>query len=334
MIPYLRCLARAFTVLCVCFGAVPVTTANEPHRLAVLEFSGQSLEAGVLNAFSDAVRRSALTTLDSRDVKVMTREAMLAILRDMGKPECVEGDCEVETARNIGADYVVSGAVVLIEGTYVVTLKLHETKEGALLATEEVLAKSQLEALGRLKSHGRTLLAGLAASPRRPSIGPSSMRAPEATDAEPGELYTARVSEHFPAEKSHSPGLAMAVAFGFHTPGLGVEAAYYAVLADSLRIVPYVGLGYMGAISFGAGTMAVLGGRHRVVGDVGYSHLAEARSVYHVILAMAGCEFMSNFGIFLRPEIGVGYGTGHRSDGSKQSGFGPGFNLSVGHKFW
>lgn len=135
--------------------------ATQPthRRLAVLEFSGRNLEADVLGAFSDAVRGGAVEGLVGRDVKVMTRENMMVLLRDMGKSECAEGDCEVETARNIGADFVVSASVVHIENSFVITLKLHESKEGGLLATDAIQANTLLETLSQLRQHGRDLLA-------------------------------------------------------------------------------------------------------------------------------------------------------------------------------
>ena len=84
-------------------------------RLAVLEFRGKNLEQDILMTFSDTVRGGALQGLSGRGVVVMTRENMLVLLKDMGKKDCQEGECEVETARNIGADYVVSGKVVRME---------------------------------------------------------------------------------------------------------------------------------------------------------------------------------------------------------------------------
>lgn len=52
-----------------------------------------------------------------RGYAVMTRESMAMILKDMGlDAQCQEGECEVETARNIGADLVVSGELVRIQG--------------------------------------------------------------------------------------------------------------------------------------------------------------------------------------------------------------------------
>jgi formylglycine-generating enzyme required for sulfatase activity len=113
----------------------------------------------VLDAFADAVRGGAVEGLAGRGVQVMTRENMMVLLKEMGKKDCIEGDCEVETARNIGADFVVSGSVVRIDAAFVVILKLHETKGGSLLATDRIEAKSQLEISRHLREHARTLAA-------------------------------------------------------------------------------------------------------------------------------------------------------------------------------
>ena len=43
---------------------------------------------------------------------IITRENMMQVLNDMGKDEtCIDGACEVDLARNIGADLVVSGTI-------------------------------------------------------------------------------------------------------------------------------------------------------------------------------------------------------------------------------
>jgi TolB-like protein len=125
--------------------------------MAVLEFQGKDLDEDVLMTFSDTVRGGALQGIEGQGVVVMTRENMLVLLRDMGKQECAEGDCEVETARNIGADYVISGKVVRIEQLYIVTLKLHETQGGSLLGTETVEGASQVELTRSLRERGRQL---------------------------------------------------------------------------------------------------------------------------------------------------------------------------------
>jgi TolB-like protein len=170
----------------------PAISQAAGKRLAVLEFKGGSIKNEVLDAFADAVRGGAVDGLVGRGVQVMTRENMMVLLRDMGKKDCSEGDCEVETARNIGADFVVSGSVVFIDNTFVVTLKLHETQGGSLLATDRVEAKSQIEVLHQLSEHSRKLVAGY--------IGPHP--APSVTQAQPPSVPEPRI----PAQPAQASG--------------------------------------------------------------------------------------------------------------------------------
>ena len=168
-------------------GGNAVAAPNLYQRLAVLEFSGKALEADALGAFADAVRGGAIDGLAGRDIKVMTRENMMVLLREMGKSECVEGDCEVETARNIGAQFVISGSVVHIEGAYVVGLKLHETQQGDLLASETIQAKTQLQALSQLRQLGKEMVARITGGSRSmtsaPSLALGNMPAPAGASA-------------------------------------------------------------------------------------------------------------------------------------------------------
>jgi TolB-like protein len=136
----------------------PVAVQTRGKRMAVLEFAGKNMDEDILMTFSDTVRGGALQGLEPHGVVVMTRENMMVLLRDMGKKECGEGDCEVETARNIGADYVISGKVVRIEQIYAVTLKLHETQGGSLLGTDTVEGSSQIDLLRSLREHSRQLV--------------------------------------------------------------------------------------------------------------------------------------------------------------------------------
>ena len=130
----------------------------ETKRLAVLEFRGKDVKPEVLATMSDQARAGALT-VRGRNYDVMTRESMAVMLKEMGgSAKCEEGECEVETARNIGAHLVITGEVVLIEGTYIVTLKLHETAKGTLLATQQVEGKSQLDVIDRLESAAEALV--------------------------------------------------------------------------------------------------------------------------------------------------------------------------------
>ena len=81
---------------------------------------------------SDRVRAEIL---DARlGVQVMTRENMLVLLQAQGKSlENCEGECEVDTGRRLGADYVVSGDLLRVGASLKATLKLHDTHTGTLL---------------------------------------------------------------------------------------------------------------------------------------------------------------------------------------------------------
>jgi formylglycine-generating enzyme required for sulfatase activity len=178
---WLTFIGLAFAVLV----GQPAISQTPVKRLAVLEFKGESIKGEVLDTFADAVRGGAVEALAGRRVQVMTRENMMVLLKDMGKKDCSEGDCEVETARNIGADFVVSGSVVRIDAAFVVTLKLHETKGGSLLASDQIEARSQIELLRQLREKGRNLVANnLGARPAAPSPVPEpapGTRAPSRT---------------------------------------------------------------------------------------------------------------------------------------------------------
>jgi TolB-like protein len=166
-------------ILC---GEAAGTARAADERLAVLEFQGSKVDNDTLRTFTDAVRGGALEGLVGRSTNVMTRENTMALLKAMGKSDCTEGECEVETARNIGADYVVSGSVTRIEDHYVVALKVHESKGGTLLAADMVKGKTQVQVLDQLREHGRDLLratfgrpeSSLGSSGREPRIGAPS----------------------------------------------------------------------------------------------------------------------------------------------------------------
>lgn len=117
-------------------------------RLAVLEFTGEEVDQNGRLLLSDQARTGAVNIVDTNRIIVMTRENMEELLKDNGQDlSCLEGKCEVETARNIGADYVISGWVTIVEGEYILTLKLHNVQNGALKASQ-VVKDASLRDLG------------------------------------------------------------------------------------------------------------------------------------------------------------------------------------------
>jgi len=169
-------------LLCACGSARAPARPSLPQpmkRLAVLEFTNADLSGDILDTLSDAVRGGAIDALANSNVSIMTRESMKVMLKDMGIQECHEGECEVETARSIHADYVVSGRIVRMEGSYVVTLKVHETEQANLLGTKEVMVDTQKAMMGEIREQGRRLVAetikvraGVSPASTQPAVSP------------------------------------------------------------------------------------------------------------------------------------------------------------------
>lgn len=151
-------------------------------RIAILEFSG-SPTADVRALMTDQARAGVVAAVSGADHLVMTRENMALVARDMGLDlACAEtsAECEVDVARNIGAGLVVSGRVSVLEGTHFVTLKLHETERGALLASRTVRAQGAVAVVDALPGATQALVReGLGAGgSRAPTGNEGAIRAP------------------------------------------------------------------------------------------------------------------------------------------------------------
>lgn len=180
-----RCLAGVVAFLLVlgaCGSTVSPTRPSAPppaKRLAVLEFTNADIPGDILDTLSDAVRGGAIDALVGRNVSIMTRESMKLMLKDMGIQECREGECEVETARSIHADYVVSGRIVRMEGSYVVTLKVHDAEQARLLGMKDVMVDTQKAMMAELREKGRRLVgetvAARVGAPTAPAPPPASV---------------------------------------------------------------------------------------------------------------------------------------------------------------
>jgi hypothetical protein len=106
-------------------------------RLAVLELrsklKGRDAESFDTGYFADLARGAALRALPS--MQVITKENLLVLLEAQGKTiESCEGECEVDTGRMVGADYVVSGEALRVGSHFKINLKLHETKSARLVS--------------------------------------------------------------------------------------------------------------------------------------------------------------------------------------------------------
>jgi hypothetical protein len=121
----------------------PAPAGTLAGKLAVLELRNFAKDLTRENAqyFTDLVRGAALKS--QPQLQVMTRENLIVLLQASGKKleEC-EGECEVDTGRRIGADLIISGELQRVGTKYKMTLRLHDTHEGRLLASTQASGKS------------------------------------------------------------------------------------------------------------------------------------------------------------------------------------------------
>jgi len=97
--------------------------------------------------FTDRIRGTVLQAWPS--LNMISRENQLVLLQASGKtPEQCEGECEVETGRLIGADLIVSGEALEVDGVFKLSLKLHTTKSGRMVSGS-VASGARLEDLER-----------------------------------------------------------------------------------------------------------------------------------------------------------------------------------------
>ena len=143
-------------------------------RLVVLELTGPKSTRSPALRYLGARVRGALVE-QAAGWLVMTRENLLAHLPPgVALAEC-EGDCVVTTARKVGADAVVSGEVVALEGDLRILLKLHATTDGALLATASRGGKSVKDLEAAVGDLVAPLARALAIRPA-PTVGPGEQR--------------------------------------------------------------------------------------------------------------------------------------------------------------
>ena len=106
-----------------------------PKRVAVLELRhSKALASEAVSYLADRVRQIAQARAGDV-VLLLTRQNLSAMLPPGTRLEECEGECEVETGRNIGADYVIAGRVLPFEKGLRAILTLHDTASGRQVAS-------------------------------------------------------------------------------------------------------------------------------------------------------------------------------------------------------
>ncbi len=122
-------------------AAVVKEEPKEKKKVAVLEFLNfAKITTYEAQAITDMVRMAAREVLSRTQFMVMTRESILQLLPPGKNLESCEGECEVETGKNIGADYIVSGEIGRFGRNLQIKMKLFDTKTSDLLGVKIVSA--------------------------------------------------------------------------------------------------------------------------------------------------------------------------------------------------
>lgn len=115
-------------------------------KVAVLELRNEASISDSSAAYlTDLVRGQASRSLPSSRFTIMTKENITEMLppgTDLRK--CTTAQCEVEIARTIGADYIVTGDILSFAGELRLVLKAHESKKGGFLGEQTVKGKELL----------------------------------------------------------------------------------------------------------------------------------------------------------------------------------------------
>jgi len=186
------------TSWCVCLWVLLFVggPADAAERLAVLDLQSKTMDRDQRALLGDEVRGAVVRAV-GKQIEVMTQENMEVMLSDMGiDASCVsEGACEVETARNLGVDYVVSGTVVPMGDQQIMSLKLHQTDRGVLLASERTQGADSLALLNAIEPLTIKLMAAIdsapAAAPKPASPAPRPKPEPAAPTASLDEVNAA-----------------------------------------------------------------------------------------------------------------------------------------------
>lgn len=129
---------RKIGLALIIFFAVVGSSAFATQFVAVLETisnEGSPVTLSEKLFITDELRAAAVTALANYDFTIMTRENILVMLPpDKDMAEC-EGECLVETGRNISANYVVQGRIGRFGSDLTLTVELYETATGRFIGS-------------------------------------------------------------------------------------------------------------------------------------------------------------------------------------------------------
>jgi TolB-like protein len=119
-------------------ASMPDAAWAAKKKVAILELQNPAgLSEQEAAYLTDAVRLQAQKSLPAEQFLLMTRENILEYMPPGTTLAQCEGNCEVETGRRVGADFVITGDIRKFGTQLKVGLRVHDTGTGEMKAAEE-----------------------------------------------------------------------------------------------------------------------------------------------------------------------------------------------------
>ena len=144
---------RSFFSTLVLSLLLPALALAQPSRVpmvAVMPFSGRSLDADALEGIASALSSDLLNTGKFR---VMERSQMDAILKEQGFQQsgaCDSSDCQVQVGRLLGVEEIVVGETGREGQVTTLAARVVSISTGAILSSHIVDVKGGLDAMARV----------------------------------------------------------------------------------------------------------------------------------------------------------------------------------------
>ena len=148
----------ASTLVVLLLAGAPAHAA--PRTLAVMAARSVGLGPADLDLLHQDLRAAFSASLKDSDYALVADEQLGTVQKDI--PGCVVGTCDLQVAKRCDAAAVVSVEAVLVKNEYSISLRMFETREGALLgrasSDRPTLADLRQQVAPAVQSLARTLL--------------------------------------------------------------------------------------------------------------------------------------------------------------------------------
>ena len=179
-------MSKPFLLLVLLLTCLPLSLDAEAPaapKVVVLELRPENKAIALDSAVvvTDIVRTRLVIDAGSA-LRVLSKEKVFEILQQSGKSAAsCTADCQIQTAREVGAEYIVTGTIAKAGKRLVMTLEAKRSRDGAVLAAAQVMAPDEDALMGATAKGADELVADLlkklapdaAKADEKPSVRPN-----------------------------------------------------------------------------------------------------------------------------------------------------------------